>query len=948
MAMSEEKNKVPSPEEAPAAKSRRPKFRVLKWILWSVGSVIALIAIALASITLYLTPERLTNLINTRGSEYFKADITSHNARFTLWSTFPRLCIEIDSIRIVSRALDDLPPEVIESLPDNARQFVWCGEIKGGINLLSLLTGTVKLHDVTVDGINLNLVAVNDSVANYLIFPQSDAKLPDIPKIKANYVRLTKPGQVTFLSAQSDFSGRIDLSQMNLQRNGHSNRYRLASRGNVTATYDSLTILRSFPFAMNGDIDFRFKPFSLSMKDYKIALGNLRTSTNLDFTAGDNPHVDGFDLKIDPFRLMKLLDYLPKNFRESLSGLKADPSVLISARLMKPYLFSSSALPTVQVSFKAADGAMAYPLSDGKQLKISHSGLAAVFLFDGDDPSRSSLSVPKVDVVMNKLKCSLAAKVSDILGSPIVETDVNASSSLSELTAMLPDMKGFSVNGTCDTDVRLRFRLASYRNPVPDSIAVVGDVKIKNARLKNKEMDFKLRDLSLNFALQENPHPDSVLPRKVVWKDSRALKQLSHTPEYIAANLPAKAREMLNKINFNVDVATGPGRLTLKDYPAPVLFGESDLSLSNDSMLLRRFSFRSGPSRMAVAGLVTGLRRFLTAPAGSVEKLNMRLKVAIDTLDINNLARAYEDAVIAATGRPPVSSADIKSSASDSVAYLIPRNISADIYATANKTLWTNLDFRNLKAAIKVANGNLAVNGLRFTTSFARGGASLRYASSSIEQLDLNAEMNLTNIDLVRIYGKFPSLVAMEPQITNLSGVLGASGKINAQIYPNMAFDMSSMTADMMLSGRDLNVHQTDFIHHVVRLLGIANRDDIKIHDLDVHAYVHDNLLELYPFDFGFDRYMISLEGLNNFAGDLDYHIAVLKSPIPLHFGVNIGGKYSHPHVSLGRAEWNRKRSALISSEVEQSFTFNLVKQMRKGVTMFVHKAATSPEAQKK
>lgn len=948
MSVSDEKNTLSSPEEAPAGKVAPKRFRVVKWILWPVGIIIALIVIALAGITLYLTPDRLTRLINTRGSEYFNADVTSHNARFTIWSSFPRLCIEIDSVRIVSRSLDALPAYVRESLPEDSRQLAWCGRIKGGINLLSLLTGVVNLHDVSADGFNLNLVAVNDSVANYLILPPRNAQLPDIPKVKANYIRLTNPGQISVFSAQSHFSGLVDLSQMDLQRSGRTNRYRLASRGSVTAVYDSLRILSQFPFSLDGDIDFRFKPFSLEMKDYKIGLGNLRTSTNLNLITGENPHVDGFDLKVDSFRLMQLMNYLPEKFRAALSGFKADPSVLISARLMKPYIFSSSALPTLRVSFKAAEGAVSYPLSDGKNLKISHSGLSAVFLFDGDDPARSSLSIPKVNVVTKDLKCSLVAKVSDILGSPIVETDINANSSLSELAAMLPDMKGFSVSGRCDSDVRLRFRLASYQNPVPDSVEVSGDVKLKNVQLQNKEMKFGLDNLALSFDMKENPHPDSVVARRPAWKDAKALRQLSHSPVYVSADLPEKARRILNKINFNIDLASGSGKLTLKNYPAPIFFGESDISLSNDSISLRRFSFRSGPSRMVLSGILSGLRRFLTAPPGSVENLNAQFNIAIDTLDINNLARAYEDAVIAATGRPPVSAENIRSKASDSVAYLIPRNISANIRATAGRTLWTNLDFRNLRTSIWIANGDLAVNGLRFTTSFAQGGATLRYTSSSIECLDLDAEMSLSDINLLKIYGKFPSLVEMEPQIRNLSGILGASGKINAQIYPNMAFDMSSMTADMKLSGRGLNVHQTDFIHRIVRLLGITNHDNIKIDNLDVHAYVHDNLLELYPFDFGFDRYKISLEGINNFAGDLDYHIAVLKAPIPLHFGVNISGKYAHPHVSLGRAEWNRKKSAVISSEVEQSFTFNLVKEMRKGVTMFVHKAATSPQAQKK
>ena len=76
------------------------------------GTVVFLAGIALTAVTIWLTPERLTGIINTEASKRIGADITAHNVRYTLWSSFPRLCIDIDSIKIVSRTLYGIPSEL--------------------------------------------------------------------------------------------------------------------------------------------------------------------------------------------------------------------------------------------------------------------------------------------------------------------------------------------------------------------------------------------------------------------------------------------------------------------------------------------------------------------------------------------------------------------------------------------------------------------------------------------------------------------------------------------------------------------------------------------------------------------------------------------------------------------------------------------------------------------
>ncbi len=51
-----------------------------------------------------------------------------------------------------------------------------------------------------------------------------------------------------------------------------------------------------------------------------------------------------------------------------------------------------------------------------------------------------------------------------------------------------------------------------------------------------------------------------------------------------------------------------------------------------------------------------------------------------------------------------------------------------------------------------------------------------------------------------------------------------------------------------------------------------------------------NNLLELEPFDFRFSNYGLRMQGLNNFNGDLYYHIGVERNPLHIPFGIIIEG----------------------------------------------------------
>lgn len=72
---------------------------------------------------------------------------------------------------------------------------------------------------------------------------------------------------------------------------------------------------------------------------------------------------------------------------------------------------------------------------------------------------------------------------------------------------------------------------------------------------------------------------------------------------------------------------------------------------------------------------------------------------------------------------------------------------------------------------------------------------------------------------------------------------------------------------------------------------------------------VENGMLQIFPFMFDFDRYRIGVQGSSDMAMNLNYHVAVLKSPLPFKFGINITGNIDKMKIRLGKARFNEKQS---------------------------------------
>lgn len=1003
-------------------------------IAWTLAGLVALCVLLLCGLTWYLTPKRLTDLINREASTYLQADVKVENARFTFWSTFPRFCIETDSIRIVSRTLRDTPDSILRQLPPNPEFLASAGSLKGGINIMKAIAGEIALHNLQVDGMRLNLVAYNDSINNYRILPASVKMSDRIPYFSADSIIIAAPGDFSYFSAATKTQAHATIAKTSIVREKRGmNRYHVRIPGEISAVVDDAEVLSKFPFELDGVMNLRFHPFGFRFDDYSINLGNTRGKLSMDMKVGKEMTINNLSYSISPFNINGLLKYFPGIHLPKLEEITTDMDIEASARFTEPWNLSANTLPQIDIDFRIPSGEISYTLDSGESYTLAHNDLDARFFFDGKNPGRSYVDLAPFSVSSDGLDCTLSGNFSDILSKPLVDMDITAKADIAKALKPLSFIDKISASGDLDCDTHLHFLLSSfYGKSIADElkdIGIGGKVKITNLKVTaparklnitsplmaidfgSKELPKKAYDMnflatassisvsdradSLNLKIGGltvkghapvlpafNPtgdvldisakslkadHPElkyngkdiklalssqksngkavKPLPLPAIASspsDAEALDSLGHTPAMLTAQTPKQLLDVMKKYRLRAGLSTGASTVSSRHFPVANRIQNLQLEASFDSIVLHRLRMRSQSTGLTLSAKVGNLRQFLSNRKPAI--LPLEINLMLDTVNINQLARAYESGQVLTKGMQAVSYKPKSPlpEASDSIAMLLPRNIRADIKASAKETVYMNLHLYDLSTEVHAEKGDLLVKDLKISSDFGKASLGLNLATSDIEKMGVSLDASMTDINVVSFFKNFHTLLLMMPQMKNLDGVLGVHASANLGYFPDMYLNIPSVNADITLTGRHLLVHQDPFIRRIVRMMLIHTDGDLHIENMDVHATVHDNLLELYPFNFEFDRYKLTMEGLNNFNGNLYYHIGVLKSPVPFHFGINIVGQFHDPKLRFGGALFKVDKAREITSEIYNDDRVNIVKEVKYYLKEFVEKAAES------
>lgn len=421
--------------------------KALKITLCCLSGLIVLTIALLFAVTFYLTPERLSELISREMTENLNAEVKIENARFTFWSSFPRLMLETDSVVITSHNLDRLPEKELKKLPGNPRLLATAESLEGGINILGVLKGSYLMHDLDVSGLHINLVAVNDSINNYDILPPRKKQMEHLPFFTTNILSFKNNKGIDIYFAKTHTKGHVDLEKAVMRRLEKDTDYTLDMVGKISASIADLHLFKNFPFELGGNINLGFHPFSLKFDNFAINLESLKSRLNMTLDLQDGMKISNLNYQVSMVNLMKLLKSVPWLPIGDLSDIDANFEVELSATLDRPYTFATGELPWVTVAARVNGGSLDYKTSQGDVIPVSYSDVLAGLRFNGTDPGKSQAFLKPVNIKSEGTEVSLSGSVTELLGSPSVKLAFSGESNLASVAGRVSDLKGWNLEG---------------------------------------------------------------------------------------------------------------------------------------------------------------------------------------------------------------------------------------------------------------------------------------------------------------------------------------------------------------------------------------------------------------------------------------------------------------------------------------------------------------------
>lgn len=1071
--------------------------RAAKIMVWAVIIAVVVAFTAMASLLRFFTPERLTPIVEKLATDNLNAHVEIGRAELVFWSTFPELNVKVDNIKVISESLSSLNDKSFAALPSDADSLLSVDKFSGGINILGLIRGEIKLHDVVIDGPEVNLLAVNDSVNNYSILPPSSPDKPSspIPNISINKFRIVNARRISYRSLADSTHFTVQLHDMDLA-SADIPHYQLQIDTDISSPVLNQYDLSNMQIGVDGAINWDGKnPYTLSLSPLRVeAEGvDVTMSTTVDFR--DSLRVDNMDVDINHIDINRIRSHAPEPLRSKLSEIDTDMSVNLSLRLLEPFVVSKEyRLPSLEaclnipdchfywgdIHFNEAncditatmpDGMpknMAVTITalkiDGRAMDIELSGRLSDLLddakFDGKfngaidfgampakvrklipgrltglvngntdlklrlgdlDRSRFYRIYADGNITMRNLRfnsfdsltnlysrvtrmefgssrtvnSSAGTRVDSMLVVTVNTDSLNfdnishhfgvsdfTGSFASSNTKTSADTTKINPFGGKITFSQFRYRsdadsvrltvsnasgLASFRQYKGDiHLPQIGlNIAMERSRVTSREFRSTLSDLNLQLnthlrrssrrAAETANSTENRSHRSSDSSENRSARPLTSQQldslgvETIDFNIDRTIRDIFRKWDGKGVLTARRGTVRMAGIPLRTQVRNVNLDFTADSVSLNSLSATMGRSDFKVKGTIANMRGAMNRRRP--EPLRLSFDVNSDTININQIVQSIarkdnfaddelsdddwaEDETIKLDRDLDIDSV--------SKTLLIPVNINANLRVKANDVIYSNLDLKDFHGDVLINRGILQLHNISARNSAGSLAFSALYRAPVPSDISLGLGLVLNDFQLDRMADLIPDIAKIVPMLDTFKGIVTARLAATVDVKENMDLDMPTLRGALNITGDSLAVEDNKAMRTVAKWLMFKNKRITRIDSIDVNAIVRDNTLQVYPFMVNIDRYRLAVMGHNSITGNLDYHVAVLKSPIPFKFGVNIKGTVDKPKIRFGGA---KLKPDMITHRdaVADTLRINLIKEMNTVFTRGLEAARLGP-----
>lgn len=1038
--------------------------RIFKILGWTILAILVALALTISLIVWYLTPEKLTPIVEREASALIDGEVKAARVELTFWSTFPHLSVSIDTLKVISHSMNDLPDSLSSSLPSNCSSLASIDYLHGSINLGVLARGRIELDDITINKPVINLVAGPDGIANYNIIKQStdntekdsDSSMPDL---SIDRFVIADSGFISYTSIPDSIDISLTINNIELSGKGRP-LYAIAidSHANVPI----LNQLDFNPLRLTVDAGIRWdskQPNYLSVNNLSLNINEFTFNGSTRLNIGDRIVLEQLEASVRNLSVNDLSKHLPSSAREKTRTLKTDMLLNIDMSLTRPYVIEDSlSIPSASLQVEIPRCHFNWKSIHMNEVEIKIAGL-----IDGDDIDSSQFDIERFRLRGRALDLDMDGTVSGPVDNILIDGHLATTLRISRLPSLLLDKLPVEIDGNLSANTSMKLRTGDLKPQDFHRIYLDGHVALSDFIMMSRDsllyvdasradLDFgtsrtvkaiehqidsmltialtidttsvtlpglkleganltaalgsanrhsstdttminpfggiirahtlfltqpldsmtvRLRDINIKGALKRynglnrNPElnflldarrigtrmPDvsmilsqpsisinaHLIPRpaqrgKGRGTVNRVRRDTTHIDNAIDWEVSNDLKTLLRRWEVKGSLKSNRAFIFMPGFPMRQRASDIDLTFNTDTVMLNNFNYKIGNTNFNAIGAITNIERALTSRTGR-QKLNLQLTVDAPFIDINELSNAafHESSGNAGPDADydEESAYDTSSLTVDTTAtkpFIVPRNIKADITVTADSLLYSQLLMHNFNGKVLVDNSSINLSELTASTEIGSASLTALYSAPDTANMQFGMGLKLNRFHIDRMLRLLPAVDSLLPALSEFAGIINAELAASSAITPSMDLDMKTFKGALKIEGDSLVLLDADTFKSLAKWLIFKNKKHNMIDHMAVEIVVDDSEVEIFPFIFDIDRYKIGVMGRNDLDMNLDYHVSVLKSPLPFKFGINIKGPLDDYKIRLGGAKI--KPGTAMTYSIADTTRVNLLRQI--------------------
>lgn len=407
---------------------------------------------------------------------------------------------------------------------------------------------------------------------------------------------------------------------------------------------------------------------------------------------------------------------------------------------------------------------------------------------------------------------------------------------------------------------------------------------------------------------------------------------------------------LLKQWDIRGQVSANGARLATPLMPLRMRMTGLDLNFNPDSVMLDRLKLKAGRSDFALSGSITNMQRALGRKRG--QPLRASLTLLSDTINVNQLVQAAMQGTawqqtadttrtdnINLEAEPDI---DESTQSTETRAIVVPMNIDATFSFRAKNIIYSTLLLNDFSGQVIVDNGAAHLSDLHASTAAGSADLNMLYYAPTPDNVDVGLSLELDRFKIGAVDELLPALDTIMPILADLDGVVNLSLGATTRLDTAMNIIFPTAKAMLFIEGDSLKVLDEKTFKTMSKWLLFRDKKKNMIDHMEVEMAVEDNTLQIFPFMFDFDRYRIGVMGHNDLDMNLNYHVSILKSPIPFKFGVNVKGSPGKLKIRPGRARF-KENMAGKTVHIADTLRVNLANEIKSALKRGKKAAAVAP-----